>query len=67
MRVELRSRDPRRSLLQAELSSSTMDSTAIEGSTLSLNVNSVICGHHIYMYVWTPTIGEILQTARETK
>ena len=55
MRVELRSRDPSRSLLQAELSSSTMDSTAIEGSTLSLNVNSVIRGHHIYMYVWTPT------------
>ncbi len=34
-------------------------------SDLVFNLDSAICGHHIYQRIWTPTVGEQLQLRLE--
>ena len=34
-------------------------------STCTLNLQSVIRGHHVFKRVWTPFVGEVLSLAKE--
>ena len=34
-------------------------------TTLCLNLESVVCGHHVYKHVWRPAIGEQLKLIQE--
>ena len=43
-----------------------MASIGTDGSDAIYLYESVIRGHHVYKDVWTPSIGEILQVARDT-
>ena len=47
----------------------TMASASVVAGAKSGNaifvLSSVICGHHIYKTVWSPSTGEILEAARE--
>ncbi len=37
----------------------------MEEEDFSLQMESVIRGHHVYKFIWTPSVGQILSLSRE--